>query len=65
VLTLVITINCRRPFYKSGFSVVVSNRPHKADPWLFGMAFHWSVWILLVLTTVMMGVLVTLAEVRR
>jgi hypothetical protein len=29
------------------------------------MAFHWSVWILLVLTTVMMGVLVTLAEVRR
>eukprot|EP00775_Hariotina_reticulata_P007281 gene7281-7494_t len=50
------------PFYKSGFSVMVSNRPHKADKWLFGEAFHWSVWILLVLTTVLMGVLVTFAE---
>eukprot|EP00775_Hariotina_reticulata_P007278 gene7278-7491_t len=51
------------PFYKSGFSVIVTSKQHEPNQWLFTEVYHWSIWMAIVLNTFLMAIIVTIAEV--
>lgn len=50
------------PIYKSGFRVLISSVVEDGGTWAFAQAFHWSVWVVIGATSVVVGFLVTAVE---
>ena len=50
------------PTYKSGLSVMIHTHLQTGSTWAFATPFHWSVWVALGGTTVIVGLLVGLTE---
>ncbi|WIA23669.1 hypothetical protein OEZ85_000370 [Tetradesmus obliquus] len=50
------------PIYKSGFHVLIASAVEQGGTWAFAEAFHWSVWVVLGATSIIVSFLVTAAE---
>ena len=50
------------PIYKSGFKVLISSVIEEGGTWAFAEAFHWSVWVVIGATSLVVGILITVVE---
>ncbi len=50
------------PIYKSGYQVLISSHLIAGDTWAFAQAFHWSVWLLLGATSIVVAFIVAIME---
>ncbi|KAF8061164.1 hypothetical protein HT031_004626 [Scenedesmus sp. PABB004] len=50
------------PIYKSGFHVLISSTVQQGGTWAFAEAFHWSVWVVLGATAVVVSLFISAAE---
>eukprot|EP00882_Tetradesmus_deserticola_P028965 GHRQ01032318.1.p1 GENE.GHRQ01032318.1~~GHRQ01032318.1.p1 ORF type:complete len:185 (+),score=22.72 GHRQ01032318.1:151-705(+) len=50
------------PIYTSGFTVMISSAVEQGGTWAFAEAFHWSVWVVLGVTAIVVSFVVTAVE---
>lgn len=50
------------PIYKSGFHVLIASHVEEGGMWAFAEAFHWSVWVVLGATAIIISFMITAIE---
>jgi hypothetical protein len=53
------------PFLTSGYSILTTDPKQSIDTFAFTDIYHYTVWVLIFLTPIVVAFLVTLAEVRK